>query len=309
MSQSNQVGQLPITSPAEASQKPTKYYHEPLISGHRARKLLGYALAYIVMTAIAIVFMIPLLWMLSTSLKSRPEIFAWPPTWLPENPLFNNYADAFSKYPLARFMLNSFVLVALNTIGELISVPIIAFGFARLNFPFKRVLFILMLSTMMIPGQIKLIPLYQMYSQLNLTGTYVPLVLPAFFGNPFFIFLTVQYMRTIPRDLDEAARIDGAGTWTILYRIILPLCKPVLAVMIVFTFLWVWNDFLQPLIYLSDFNSYPISVGLAFFQGRYSVEWNMFMAATLISILPVLVLYFFAQRHLIGGIASLGLKG
>jgi multiple sugar transport system permease protein len=306
MSQSKQISTSP---PSDVLTTPVRTYREPLFSAYSLKKITGYTAAYIVMTAIAVVFMIPLLWMLSTSLKSRTEIFAWPPTWLPEQPLFENYVTAFSKYPLARFMLNSFILVVLNTIGELISVPIIAYGFARLNFPFKRVLFILMLSTMMIPSQIKLIPLYSMYTQLGLTGTYAPLVLPAFFGNSFFIFLMVQYMRTIPRDLDEAARIDGAGTWTILYRIILPLCKPVLAVMIVFTFLWVWNDFLQPLIYLSDFNSYPISVGLAFFQGRYSVEWNMFMAATLISILPVLILYFFAQRHLIGGIASLGLKG
>ncbi|NWG14995.1 MAG: carbohydrate ABC transporter permease [Chloroflexi bacterium] len=275
----------------------------------RAKKWARYFAAYAVMTAIAIVFMIPLLWMFSTSLKSRSEIFAWPPSWIPEQPIWSNYAEAFNKYPLGRFMVNSFVLVLGNTMGELVAVPIIAYGFARLNFPFKRVLFVLMLSTMMIPGQIKLIPLYSIYNQLKLTNTYVPLILPSFFGNPFFIFLMVQYIRTIPRDLDEAARIDGAGTWTILYRIVLPLCKPVLAVMIVFTFLWVWNDFLQPLIYLSDFYTYPISVGLAFFQGRYSVEWNMFMAATLVSILPVLVLYFFAQRHLIGGIASLGLKG
>lgn len=273
------------------------------------RRLMGYSSAYILMTAIALVFMIPLLWMFSTSLKTRADIFAWPPSWLPDVPMWENYVAAFTSYPLARFMLNSTILVVLNTIGELVSVPLIAYGFARLRFPFKKVLFLLMLSTMMIPGQIKLIPLYSMYSRLGLIDTYVPLFLPSFFGNPFFIFLMVQYIRTIPRDLDEAARIDGAGTWTILYRIILPLCKPALAVMIVFTFLWVWNDFLQPLIYLNDFNSYPISVGLAFFQGRYSVEWNMFMAATLVSILPVLVLYFFAQKHLIGGISALGLKG
>jgi ABC-type glycerol-3-phosphate transport system permease component len=206
-------------------------------------------------------------------------------------------------------MLNSAFLVGVNIVGELISVPIIAYAFARLRFPGKPILFILMLSPMMIPGHIRLIPLYSAYLRLDMIGTYWPLVLPAFFGNPFFIFLVVQYMRTIPRELDEAARIDGAGTWTILYRIILPLCIPALAIIVVFTFLWVWNDFLQPLIYLTDFNSYPISVGLAFFQGRYSVEWNMFMAATLVSILPTLVLYFFAQRQLIGGLSSIGLKG
>jgi ABC-type glycerol-3-phosphate transport system permease component len=273
------------------------------------RRWIKYVIVYTVMTVIALVFMIPLLWMFTTSLKARAEIFAWPPTWLPETPRWENYATAFQAYPLARFMLNSTILVILNIIGELISVPLIAFAFARLNFPGKKILFVLMLSTMMIPWQIKLIPLYSMYSRLGMIDTYYPLVLPAFFGNAFFIFMMTQFMRTIPRDLDEAARIDGAGTWTILYRIILPLCRPALTVIIVFTFLWVWNDFIQPLIYLNNFNSYPISVGLAFFQGRYSVEWNLFMAATLVSILPVLVLYFFAQRHLIGGISTLGLKG
>ena len=279
------------------------------IDRQQIQRWLGYVSVYVLMTALALIFMIPLIWMLSTSLKTRIEIFAWPPEWVPSNPQWGNYSDAFNQYPLARFMLNSLFLVVVNIIGEVISVPIIAYAFARLRFPGKRVLFILMLSPMMIPGHIKLIPMYRIYLSLDMIGTYWPLVLPSFFGNPFFIFLMVQYMRTIPRDLDEAARIDGAGTWTILYRIILPLSIPALTIIVVFTFLWVWNDFLQPLVYLSDFDTYPISVGLAFFQGRFSVEWNMFMAATLVSIAPILVLYFFAQRHLIGGLSTLGLKG
>lgn len=273
------------------------------------RRIPGRAVTYAVMTVLAVIFMIPLLWMLSTSLKTRWEIMAWPPQWVPETPYWQNYADAFAKYPLARFMLNSAILVVLNIAGALISVPIISFGFARLRMPGKRVLFILMLSTMMIPGQIKLIPLFSFYNSLKLIDTYWPLILPSFFGEPFFIFLMVQYMRTIPQDLDEAARIDGASTWTILYRIILPLCKPPLTVTIVFSFLWTWNDFIHPLIYLNSFETYPISVGLAFFRGRYSVEWNLFMAATLVSIAPILIVYFFAQRYLIGGLATAGLKG
>jgi ABC-type glycerol-3-phosphate transport system permease component len=275
----------------------------------RLRKIPGYVAAYGFMTLLALIFMVPLLWMLSTSLKTRWDIFAWPPQWVPKVPQWQNYADAFAKYPLARFMLNSAILVVLNTIGALVSVPIISFGFARLRFPGKQVFFMLMLSTMMIPGHIKLIPLFNIYNRLDMIDTYWPLFLPMFFGEPFFIFMMVQYMRTIPQDLDEAARIDGASTWTILYRVILPLCKPPLTVAVVFTFLWTWNDFLHPLIYLNDFNTYPISVGLAFFRGRYSVEWNLFMAATLVSIAPILVLYFFAQRHLIGGLSTTGLKG
>jgi ABC-type glycerol-3-phosphate transport system permease component len=206
-------------------------------------------------------------------------------------------------------MGNSLLLVGLNLIGELLAVPLVAYGFARLHFPGRQFLFFVMLGTMMIPVHSRLIPLYAMYSRLGWIDTYLPLVVPSFAGSAFFIFLMVQYIRTLPRDLDEAARIDGAGTWGILYRIILPLCKPPLAIVVVYTFWWTWNDFLLPLIFLNSFELFPIQVGLAMFKGRYSVEWNLFMAATLVSIIPVLVLYFFAQKQLIGGIASVGLKG
>ena len=275
----------------------------------RYTRWIGRALVYALMTFLALLFMLPIFWMASTSLKMPQEIFAWPPEWIPSEPQWGNYAEAFGKYPLARYMLNSAILVLANIIGGLISTPIIAYGFARFDFPGKHVLFLLMLSTMMVPGHIKLIPMFWLYQKLGLIDTYWPLILPAFFGNPFFIFLMTQFIRTIPRDLDDAARIDGAGAWGILYRIIIPLSRPALTVVVVFTFVWVWNDFLEPIIFLRDWNSYPISVGLAFFQGRYSVEWHLFMGTTLVSIIPILVVYFFAQRHLIGGLASIGIKG
>ncbi len=275
----------------------------------RYTRWVGRALVYALMTFLALLFMLPIFWMASTSLKMPQEIFAWPPEWIPSEPQWGNYAEAFGKYPLARYMLNSAILVLANIVGGLISTPIIAYGFARFDFPGKHVLFLLMLSTMMVPGHIKLIPMFWLYQKLDLIDTYWPLILPAFFGNPFFIFLMTQFIRTIPRDLDDAARIDGAGAWGILYRIIIPLSRPALTVVVVFTFVWVWNDFLEPIIFLRDWNSYPISVGLAFFQGRYSVEWHLFMGATLVSIIPILVVYFFAQRHLIGGLASIGIKG
>ncbi len=286
----------------------THYIKKPLFS-RKTRHFLGQALAHFVMISLSIIFMIPIIWMLSTSLKGRWEIFAWPPQWIPETLHWENYTDAFTKYPLGRYMLNSSFLVAANIAGEMISVPLVAYGFARLRFPGKRILFVMMLATMMIPGHIKLIPLFAVYNKLGMIDTYWPLILPAFFGNPFLIFLMTQYMKTIPFDLDEAARIDGAGTWGILYRVILPLCKPPLTILAVYTFLWTWNEFLHPLIYLNDFDSFPIQVGLAFFKGRYGVEWNLFMAATLISIAPILILYFFLQKQLIGGISSVGLKG
>ncbi len=275
----------------------------------RLTRLIGHALVYALMIFLALLFMLPIFWMASTSLKLPREIFAWPPEWIPSSPQWGNYAEAFGKYPLGRYMLNSAILVIANVIGGLISVPIIAYGFARFEFPVKNALFLLMLSTMMVPGHIKLIPLFWLYSRLDMIDTYWPLILPAYFGNPFFIFLMTQFIRTIPRDLDDAARIDGAGAWGILFRIIIPLSRPALTVIVVFTFVWVWNDFLEPIIFLRDWDSYPISVGLAFFQGRYSVEWHLFMGATLVSIIPILVVYFFAQRHLIGGLASIGIKG
>lgn len=275
----------------------------------RTRRWLGSGVAYIAMTAIALVFMIPLFWMISTSLKARWEVLAWPPQWIPETIHWENYAEAFAKYPLGRFMLNSAFLVVINIIGQLFAVPLVAYGFARLRFPGKRILFLVLLGTMMLPGHIKLIPLFAIYSRLGWIDTYWPLIVPAFFGSPFFIFLMVQYMRTIPLDLDDAARIDGASTWGILYKVLMPLCIPPLTIVLVFTFLWTWNEFMHPLIFLNSFEKFPIQVGLSFFRGRYSVEWNLFMAATLVSTLPILVLYFFSQKQLIGGIASVGLKG
>lgn len=275
----------------------------------RGRKVVPILFAYFALIAISILFMLPIFWMASTSLKLPSEVFSFPMQWIPEVPRWENYPEAFSKFPLWRFMANSAFLVVMSTIGQLISVPIIAYGFARFSFPGKNVLFLLMLSTLMIPSHIKYIPMYWAFQKLGLIGTYWPLILPEFFGHPFFIFLMTQYIRSIPKELDEAARIDGANSWTILYRIIIPLCKPILAVIVVFSFLWNWNEFMGPLIFLNDFETYPISVGLAFFQGRYSVEWHLFMAATLVSILPVLVLYFFAQRYLIGGLSAVGLKG
>lgn len=294
-----------MSNPITGAKKQQEYSQKKA----RVRKVLNRILIYLILCTLAFIFMLPIFWMISTSLKSRWEVMTWPPQFIPKNPQWHNYIDALTRYPFGRFMLNTTILIILSTIGELISVPLIAFGFARLRFPGKRPLFILMLATMMLPSQVKMIPLYWIYSKLGMINTYWPLVLPSFFGTPFFIFLMVQYMKTIPMDYDDAARIDGASTWDILYRIILPLCVPPLTVMVVFTFLWTWNAFLDPLIYLNDFEKFTVSLGLAMFRGRYSVEWNLFMAATLVTILPVLIVYFFAQDKLIGGISSVGLKG
>jgi ABC-type glycerol-3-phosphate transport system permease component len=293
---------------SETTLKPSQKIKEPAFS-KKTRDIFGKIIGYLIMTAIAFIFMIPLFWMISTSLKARWDIFTYPPTWIPDDPQWGNYVEAFQKYPLGRFMLNSAFLVVVNTAAQLLVVPIVSYGFARLRFPGKRIIFILLLATMMLPGHIKLIPLYSLYNTLDWIDTYWPMIVPSFFGSSFFIFLMVQYMKTIPRELDDAARIDGASTWGILYRILLPLCVPPLTIVTVFSFLWTWNEFMHPLIFLNTFEKFPIGVGLAFFRGRYSTEWNLFMAATLVTIAPVLIIYFFSQDKLIGGIASVGLKG
>ncbi len=280
----------------------------PLLS-RRWRRWLGNGLTYLVMTALAAVFMVPLLWMISTALKSRWEVFAWPPQWIPMPAHWENFSLVFERVPLWRYTGNTVLLVVGNIIGQVLAVPLVAYAFARLRFPARNTLFFLMIATMMIPCQVTMIPLFTIFQRLRLTDTYVPLILPAFSGGPFFIFLMHQYIRTLPRDLDDAARMDGAGTWAILYRIILPLCKPPMTIVLVYTFWHTWNDFLHPLIYLNDVNKFTIQLGLAMFRGRFDVEWNLLMAATLLAVLPLLVVYFFAQRHLIGGIASVGLKG
>jgi len=274
-----------------------------------SRRNIGVMLYYLLMLSIITVFMIPLFWMLSTSIKARAEIFAWPPTFWPKIPMFENYILIFQKYPLHKFMLNSFYMVVVNIIGNFIAVPLVAYAFARLKFKGKNFMLMILFLTMIVPGEIKLVPLFRMFNYLGLIDTYIPLVLHSFFGEAFFIFLVTQYLRTIPKELDEAARIDGVGHLGILYRILIPLAIPAMTIIVVYTFLWTWNEFLKPIIYLNSFEKFPIQVGLSLFKGRFDIVWNLYMAATLVSIFPVLLVYGFVQKYLIGGLSSIGLKG
>ncbi|HPE93684.1 MAG: carbohydrate ABC transporter permease [Sphaerochaeta sp.] len=287
----------------------TETTFEAMKRAHRRRQITTSVVTHSFMILLSVIFLLPIFWMFSTAIKSRWDIFLWPPVLFPEVPQWVNFRDVFTRVPMFRFIGNTFYLIVLKTIGELLAVPLIAYGFARLKFPGKGIFFMLVISTMMIPLQTKLIPLYSMYVKAGMIDTYWPLVLPAFSGTPFFIFLLIQYMKTMPRDLDDAAKIDGVGTFGILYRILLPLCIPALTIIVTYTFLWTWNEFLQPLIYLNSYEKFTIQMGLEMFKGIWSVEWNLLMAATLSTMTPVLVMYFFAQKHLIGGIASVGMKG
>lgn len=276
----------------------------------RVRDRIANGVGYVFLTIITVIVLIPLVWTVSSSLKTVPELYAFPPTFMPETPQWQNYPDAWNRLPFARFFANTMLLAILNIVGKLVSVSLVAYGFARLRFTGRNMMFMLLLSVMMLPHHVTLIPTYILYRQLGMVGTYWPLFLPSFFGGaPFLIFLTRQYLMTLPKDLDEAAAVDGANRLQILFHVLLPLLKPPLTIVVVFTFLDVWNDYLGPLIYLNDREMYTLALGLTFFQTRIGNLLNYLMAMSVAMLILPMIVYFLAQRHIIGGIASVGIKG
>jgi multiple sugar transport system permease protein len=256
-----------------------------------------------------IIIMLPFAWVLSTALKSPAETFKFPPQWIPSEFRWDNFQKALTFLPFHKFFLNTLYIIFWVSLGGIFSNMVAAYSFARLRFYGREVLFMIMLSTMMIPYHVTLIPMFVLFQRLGWIDTFKPLIIPSMFATPFFTFLARQYMMTIPYELDEAARIDGCNTWQILFKILLPLCKPVITIISVFTFLDIWGDFLGPLIYLNDESKYTISLGLALFRGRFFTHWNLMMAASLVVCIPPLIIYYLAQDYIIGGIASVGIKG
>jgi ABC-type glycerol-3-phosphate transport system permease component len=288
--------------------------------GFNVRRAAHVAFVYANLILLTLFILLPLGWMLTAALKpDNVPVFTFPPEWFPtEHFEVATFVSALTQpnEPYGRFALNSLLLASLNIVGAVLSNSLIAFAFARLEFRGKNVLFAAVLATMLLPAPVLLIPQFLLFFNIGWYGTvdgfpagYLPLIVPAFTGNPFFIFLLRQYMRTIPKDLDEAARIDGAGFWTIYWRIILPLCAPALVVVAVFTFLGVWNDFFGPLLYLDDPQWFTVPLALAREVTRVGTEWNIVMAATLVAMLPPLIVYAFSQNKLMGGIASVGIRG
>lgn len=283
-------------------------------ASQRWSRLTNNALVYGILILLAVVLIgIPLGWVIATALMDQQQIFAFPPRYIPDPVHWENFTTVLQRLPFARFALNSIFICIVNIVGNILSCSIVAYTFARLRFPGRNILFLLLLSGMMIPNQILMIPQFVLFNTLGWTGTYLPLTVPSFFASSFagafFVFLMRQYIMTIPRDLDEAARIDGASTWDIYARIIMPLCLPPIILITVLTFLWTWNDFIQPLIYINNFDDYTIQLGLNMLRGRFNIEWNLIMAGAILAMLPCAVLYFFAQKYIIGGIASVGIKG
>jgi len=269
----------------------------------RQPKGIGMFIRYLVLGLVAILFLLPVFWMISSAVKPNYAIFASPPVWWPDEPQWSNFSAALTALPFGRFALNTLFIAVFNIIGHLLSCSVIAYGFARLKAPGSKFFFMLMLATMMLPYPVTMVPLYIIFSRLGWVNRFLPLILPAFFGQPFYIFLLRQSFRQIPRDLEDAAAIDGAGVLQILWHVILPLARPALATVAIFTFQFVWNDFLAPLIFLHDQRKYTLMLGLSFFRGSYQVNWAYLMAASLVVSLPVILIYFFAQRQFIRGLA------
>ena len=266
-------------------------------------------LFYILLVFFAILFMMPLFWMVSTSLKSSGEIFSIPPQWIPEKLEWSNYLDAINSFPFVRYAANSIFITTASIIGGVLSSAYVAYGFAKLKWPGKDKWFLLMLATMMVPSQITMIPLFIMYSELGWINTYLPFIVPSFLGSPFFIFLFRQFYLSIPHELSEAARIDGANDFVIWRRIYLPLTKPAMATTAIFLFMFSWNDFMGPLIYLHDPKLFTLQLGLRNFQQQYGTRWHVLMAASLLVAIPSIALFLSFQKYFVRGASVSGVKG
>jgi len=282
-----------------------------LLQSRRALSVINKTVIFVILGLAALAFLLPLLWMISTSLKPKEQIFAYPLIWIPDPPQWANYAKALNNpsFKFLLFLQNSLYYAILSTIGVVFSCALVAYAFARLRWWGRDFWFLITLSTMMIPFPVTLIPQFLIFKEMGWVGTFLPLIVPNFLGTPFFIFLLRQFFLTIPMDLSDAARIDGSNDWNIFWRIILPLTQPALITVALFTFLSCWNDFLGPLIFLTDGNKYTLAVGLAAFRGQYRTQWDLMMAAATVVTGPIVILFFFAQRRFIQGITLTGMKG
>jgi multiple sugar transport system permease protein len=261
------------------------------------------------MIALGLTFLMPLAWVASTSLKLPGQVFVTPIEWIPTDPRWVNFFEVFDRLPFARFILNSAFVTALGTLGSVLSSTMVAFGLSRVRWPGRDIVFAVMMASLMLPFIVTMIPVFIIFKQINWIGTFYPLWVPAWFGGAFYIFLIRQYMMTLPLELDEAAKMDGASNFRVLWQVIAPLCSPAIAAVAIFSFLQHYNDFLGPLIYISENEMFTLPLGLLWFQGRFGNFWHLVMAASMVTILPVVILFFFAQRYFVQGVQFAGLTG
>lgn len=280
---------------------------------YRSRVKLGHILFVTIVLAIGFVMVYPLLWMVMSSFKANNEIFNNAKSLIPEQFHFENYTNGwrgFAKISFTTFFGNSFFIAVVGTIGSVFSSAFIAFGFARLHFKGRNIWFICMLVTMMLPFQVIMIPQYIIFNKLGWVGTFLPLVIPPFFGGAFFIFLIIQFIYGIPRELDEAAKIDGCSYYDIFFRVVLPLIVPALVTCAIFSFMWKWDDFMGALLYLNKPSMYPVTLALKMFADPTSItDWGAMFAMATLSIIPIFMIFVFFQKYLVEGISTDGLKG
>ncbi|MCC6396534.1 MAG: carbohydrate ABC transporter permease [Bacteroidetes bacterium] len=272
-----------------------------------------YVVAYGVLILLSGVFLLPLLWMLSVSVQDVEGVFAQPFRWIPEQPRWENFREAVTMFPFGRYLANTTIITFSVVLLTLLSSSLVAYGFSRMRFRGRNLLFALCLSTMMLPGQVTMIPLYVAFARLGWVDTWYPLIVPALFGSPFYIFLLRQFFLTIPREYDEAAVLDGAGKLRIYWSIILHLARPALATVALFSFVGTWNDFFGPLIYINTPEKATLTLGLQMLKsqivGTGTVQWHILMAASLLVMLPNVVVFFLAQKHFVKGLQMGGLRG
>lgn len=284
----------------------------PLWHRRSFRRRVSHAVAYVIATAGAVVLLIPFFWMISSSLKEARDVFKLPIEWVPSPPRWENYPEAWKAAPFGRYLANTLFITVLGMTAELISATIVAYGFARYRFPGRDLLFLFLLSTMMLPMHVTIIPTYVIWRWLGLTNQFDPLVVPAWTAwGPFYVFLMRQFFLTIPRELEEAARIDGANTLQSFFRVMLPQVRPALLAVAVFAFRGYWNNFLGPLIYLNDMEKGTLTLGMFLFMGgvNEAPQWHWLMAMSTVIALPMLIVFFLAQRYFVEGIALTGMKG
>jgi multiple sugar transport system permease protein len=258
-----------------------------------------------------ILYILPFAWLVSSSLKTTKQLYIIPPEWIPRPVTLKNFIDGWAILPFGMYLRNTLFVAIVGAIGTVMSSAFVAYGFARFKCKANSILFILVISTMMLPSQVTLIPMYQVFSKLKWLDTYLPLLVPRFLGtSAFYIFLLRQFFKTIPHELDEAAKIDGCNTFRILVSILMPLCRPALITVFVLSLVNGWNDFMSQLIYLNSERNYTIAIGLQFFSSKYGPQQvNLLLAVSLISLLPLLVLFFTAQKYFVEGISTTGIKG
>jgi multiple sugar transport system permease protein len=250
----------------------------------------------------------PFAWLVVTSVETDQEIFSSHPIFFPHVFQWSNYAQAVQDFPFLQYTYNTLYIAFFSIIGQVISCPLVAYSFSRLHYPGRTFLFFLMMSTMILPSQVTMVPVYVMWNKMGLINTFWPLIIPHFFGSAMYIFLLRQFFMSIPFELSEAAKIDGASEFRIFTQIMIPLAKPAMYTVILFQFLASWSDFMGPLIYLNDPTKWTLSIGLQSFIGDHSVQWGLLMAASTLFTLPIIVLYFFVQRRFIQGITLTGIK-